>query len=637
MTAQNPTYKTDALIAEDIDAYLESHQHKTMLRFITCGSVDDGKSTLIGRLLYDSKMIFEDQLASLEADSKRVGTHGQEIDFALLVDGLAAEREQGITIDVAYRFFSTEKRKFIVADTPGHEQYTRNMVTGASTADLAVILIDARKGVLTQTRRHSYLAHLLGIRQVVLAVNKMDLVGYDQTIYDQIVEDYRRFAEGIGLSDFMAIPISGYKGDNITASSENMPWYKSAPLLPYLETVTIDHTAEQSEPFRMPVQWVNRPNLDFRGFAGMIASGQLRPGDPVRVLPSGKTSTIGRIVNFGGDQDIAVAGESVTVTLADEIDCSRGQVIVAAQEPLEVADQFETTLVWMDEADLVPGRAYALKIGAQTVSATVQAPKYEVNVNTQEHIAAKTLELNAIGVANITTDREIPFAPYAENRDLGGFILIDRITNRTVAAGMINFALRRAQNIHWQATDIGRDHHALMKHQKPAVLWLTGLSGSGKSTIANLVEKKLARMNRHTFLLDGDNVRHGLNKDLGFTETDRVENIRRVGEVAKLMTDAGLIVITAFISPYRSERDMVRSMMQPGEFLEVFIDTPLDVAESRDVKGLYAKARAGELKNFTGIDAPYEEPQAAELHIDTTKLSAEEAAEMILARLIPDQ
>lgn len=637
MTAQNPTYKTDALIAEDIDAYLELHQHKTMLRFITCGSVDDGKSTLIGRLLYDSKMIFEDQLASLEADSKRVGTQGQEIDFALLVDGLAAEREQGITIDVAYRFFSTEKRKFIVADTPGHEQYTRNMVTGASTADLAVILIDARKGVLTQTRRHSYLAHLLGIRQVVLAVNKMDLVGYDQTIYDQIVEDYRRFAEGIGLSDFMAIPISGYKGDNITASSENMPWYKGVPLLPYLETVIIDHTAEQSEPFRMPVQWVNRPNLDFRGFAGMIASGQLRPGDPVRVLPSGKISTIGRIVNFSGDQDIAVAGESVTVTLADEIDCSRGQVIVAAQEPLEVADQFETTLVWMDEADLVPGRAYALKIGAQTVSATVQAPKYEVNVNTQEHIAAKTLELNAIGVANITTDREIPFARYGENRDLGGFILIDRITNRTVAAGMINFALRRAQNIHWQATDIGRDHHASMKHQKPAVLWLTGLSGSGKSTIANLVEKKLARMNRHTFLLDGDNVRHGLNKDLGFTETDRVENIRRVGEVAKLMTDAGLIVITAFISPYRSERDMVRSMMQPGEFLEVFIDTPLDVAESRDVKGLYAKARAGELKNFTGIDAPYEEPQAAELHIDTTKLSAEEAAEMILARLIPEQ
>ncbi|MFG6596100.1 sulfate adenylyltransferase subunit CysN [Sulfitobacter sp. 1A13368] len=636
MTAQNPTYKTDALIAEDIDAYLELHQHKTMLRFITCGSVDDGKSTLIGRLLYDSKMIFEDQLATLEADSKRVGTQGQDIDFALLVDGLAAEREQGITIDVAYRFFSTEKRKFIVADTPGHEQYTRNMVTGASTADLAVILIDARKGVLTQTRRHSYLVHLLGIRHVVLAVNKMDLVDYDQATYDQIVEDYRTFAESIGLTDFTAIPISGYKGDNITGPSENTPWYKGPALLPHLEAVTLESTIEQSEPFRMPVQWVNRPNLDFRGFAGLIASGQLRPGDPVRVLPSGKTSTIGRIVNLDGDRELAVAGESVTVTLADEIDCSRGQVIVAAQAPLEVADQFETTLVWMDDAELVPGRAYALKIGAQTVSATVQQPKFEVNVNTQEHIAAKTLELNAIGVANITTDREIPFAPYSENRDLGGFILIDRITNRTVAAGMINFALRRAQNIHWQATDIGRDHHASMKHQKPAVLWLTGLSGSGKSTIANVIEKKLARMNRHTFLLDGDNVRHGLNKDLGFTETDRVENIRRVGEVAKLMTDAGLIVITAFISPYRSERDMVRNMMQPGEFIEVFVDTPLDVAESRDVKGLYAKARTGELKNFTGIDAPYEAPDAAELRIDTTALSAEEAADLIIARLIPE-
>ncbi|MFG6604728.1 MULTISPECIES: sulfate adenylyltransferase subunit CysN [unclassified Sulfitobacter] len=637
MTAQNPTYKTDALIAEDIDAYLELHQHKTMLRFITCGSVDDGKSTLIGRLLYDSKMIFEDQLATLEADSKRVGTQGQDIDFALLVDGLAAEREQGITIDVAYRFFSTEKRKFIVADTPGHEQYTRNMVTGASTADLAVILIDARKGVLTQTRRHSYLVHLLGIRHVVLAVNKMDLVDYDQATYDQIVEDYRTFAESIGLTDFTAIPISGYKGDNITGPSENTSWYKGPALLPHLEAVTLESTVEQSEPFRLPVQWVNRPNLDFRGFAGLIASGQLRPGDPVRVLPSGKTSTIGRIVNLDGDRELAVAGESVTVTLADEIDCSRGQVIVAAQSPLEVADQFETTLVWMDDAELVPGRAYALKIGAQTVSATVQQPKYEVNVNTQEHIATKTLELNAIGVANITTDREIPFAPYSENRDLGGFILIDRITNRTVAAGMINFALRRAQNIHWQATDIGRDHHASMKHQKPAVLWLTGLSGSGKSTIANVIEKKLARMNRHTFLLDGDNVRHGLNKDLGFTETDRVENIRRVGEVAKLMTDAGLIVITAFISPYRSERDMVRNMMQPGEFIEVFVDTPLDVAESRDVKGLYAKARAGELKNFTGIDAPYEAPEAPELRIDTTALSAEEAADLIIARLIPER
>ena len=635
MTVNDPIYKTDALIAENIDAYLETHQHKTMLRFITCGSVDDGKSTLIGRLLYDSKMIFEDQLATLEADSKRVGTQGQEIDFALLVDGLAAEREQGITIDVAYRFFATEKRKFIVADTPGHEQYTRNMVTGASTADLAVILIDARKGMLTQTRRHSYLVKLLGIRHIVLAVNKMDLVDYDQATFDRIVAEYTTFAQSIGIESFTAIPISGFKGDNITGLSDNMPWYTGTALLPHLETVEVDATVEQSQPFRMSVQWVNRPNLDFRGFSGLIASGTVRPGDQIRVLPSGKTSTIARIVSLEGDRDLAVAGESVTLTLADEIDCSRGQVIVAAQAPLEVADQFESTIVWMDEAEMVPGRAYWLKIGTQTVSATIHAPKYEVNVNTQEHLATKTLDLNAIGVANVTTDREIPFAPYAENRDLGGFILIDKMTNRTVAAGMIHFALRRAQNIHWQATDIGRDHHANMKHQKPAVLWLTGLSGSGKSTIANIIEKKLARMNRHTFLLDGDNVRHGLNKDLGFTEADRVENIRRVGEVAKLMTDAGLIVVTAFISPFRSERDMVRGMMQPGEFIEVFVDTPLEVAEGRDVKGLYAKARSGQLKNFTGIDSPYEAPDAAEIRIDTTQISAEEAADLIIARLIP--
>jgi bifunctional enzyme CysN/CysC len=630
-----PIYKTDALIAENIDAYLEAHQHKTMLRFITCGSVDDGKSTLIGRLLYDSKMIFEDQLATLEADSKRVGTQGGEIDFALLVDGLAAEREQGITIDVAYRFFATEKRKFIVADTPGHEQYTRNMVTGASTADLAVILIDARKGVLTQTRRHSYLVNLIGIRHVVLAVNKMDLIGYDKATFDNIVAEYGEFARSIGIEEFTAIPISGFKGDNITGPSEFTPWYTGPALLPFLETVEVDVTADQEQPFRLPVQWVNRPNLDFRGFAGMIASGAVRPGDQVRVLPSGKTSTVSRIVSLEGDRDLAVAGESVTITLADEIDCSRGQVIVAAQAPLEVADQFESTLVWMDETEMVPGRAYWLKIGTQTVSATIHQPKYEVNINTQEHLATKTLDLNAIGVANITTDREIPFAAYADNRDLGGFILIDKITNHTVAAGMIHFALRRAQNIHWQATDIGRDHHASMKHQKPAVLWLTGLSGSGKSTIANIVEKKLARMNRHTFLLDGDNVRHGLNKDLGFTEADRIENIRRVGEVAKLMTDAGLIVITAFISPFRSERDMVRSMMQPGEFVEVFVDTPLEVAEARDVKGLYAKARSGQLKNFTGIDSPYEAPENAEMRIDTTQMTPEEAADLIIARLIP--
>ncbi len=628
-------YKTDALIAENIDAYLETHQHKTMLRFITCGSVDDGKSTLIGRLLYDSKMIFEDQLATLEADSKRVGTQGENIDFALLVDGLAAEREQGITIDVAYRFFATEKRKFIVADTPGHEQYTRNMVTGASTADLAVILIDARKGVLTQTRRHSYLAHLLGIRHIVLAVNKMDLVGYDREVFDRIVADYRAFAESIGIIEFTAVPISGLGGDNIASPSVAMGWYDGPTLLSHLETVELDQSADQRKPFRLPVQWVNRPNLDFRGFAGTIVSGQVHPGDEVRVLPSGKTSSVARIVTLDGELERAVAGQAVTLCLADEIDCSRGQVITAANSPVEVADQFEATVIWMDEDEMVPGRAYWLKIGPQTVSATVAQPKYQVNVNTMEHLAAKTLDLNAIGVAVVTTDRDIPFAPYEDSRDLGGFILIDKLTNRTVGAGLIHFALRRASNIHWQATDISRDHHANLKNQQPMVLWMTGLSGSGKSTIANLVEKKLARMNRHTFLLDGDNVRHGLNKDLGFTDADRVENIRRVGEVAKLMSDAGLIVITAFISPFRSEREMVRGMMQPGEFVEIFIDTPLEEAEKRDVKGLYAKARAGALKNFTGIDSPYEPPEAPQIRIDTTRMSPEEAADLIIAKLIP--
>jgi bifunctional enzyme CysN/CysC len=630
-----PIYKTDALIAEDIDAYLVQHQHKSLLRFITCGSVDDGKSTLIGRLLYDSKMIFEDQLASLEADSKRVGTQGQEIDFALLVDGLAAEREQGITIDVAYRFFATEKRKFIVADTPGHEQYTRNMVTGASTADLAVILIDARKGVLTQTRRHSYLAHLIGIRNLVLAVNKMDLIGYDQARYDAIVADYQAFADSIGITAFTAMPISGFKGDNITSHSENTPWYDGPTLMQHLESVELDVTVDQARPFRMPVQWVNRPNLDFRGFSGLISSGTVRPGDAVRVLPSGKTSTVSRIVTFDGDLETAIAGQSVTICLADEVDCSRGDVIAIADNPPEVSDQFEATIVWMDEHELVPGRAYWLKIGAQTLSATLQAPKYQVNVNTMEHLAAKTLDLNAIGVVALATDRQIVFEPYAENRDLGGFILIDKLTNATVGAGMLHFSLRRAQNVHWQATDISRESHAALKNQKPAVLWLTGLSGAGKSTIANLVEKKLARMNRHTFLLDGDNVRHGLNRDLGFTEADRIENIRRVGEVAKLMTDAGLIVITAFISPFRAEREMVRAMMAPGEFVEVHIDTPLAEAEKRDVKGLYKKARAGQLANFTGIDSPYEPPENPEIHIDTTALTAEEAADLIVARLIP--
>lgn len=630
----DPIYKTDALIAEDIDAYLERHQHKTLLRFITCGSVDDGKSTLIGRLLYDSKMIFEDQLAQLEVDSKKVGTQGQDIDFALLVDGLAAEREQGITIDVAFRFFATEKRKFIVADTPGHEQYTRNMVTGASTAELAVILVDARKGVLTQTRRHSYLCHLLGIKNIVLAVNKMDLVDYSHDVFADIVKEYESFAKSIGIEEFTAIPISGIKGDNITALSENTPWFKGPTLIHHLEDVELDQAADQSGAFGMPVQWVNRPNLDFRGFSGKIVSGTIKAGDNIRVLPSGKTSIIDRIVTFDGDLEQAVAGQSVTLTLKDEIDCSRGQIIAAAKEPLEVADQFQATLVWMDEHELVPGRAYHLKIGTQTLSATVAQPKFQINVNTLEHVAAKTLELNAIGVANITTDRAIPFAPYAENRELGGFILIDKITNATVGAGLIDFALRRSKNIHWQATDIDRQHHAQLKNQRPAVLWMTGLSGSGKSTIANAVEKKLAHMNRHTFLLDGDNVRHGLNKDLGFTEADRIENIRRVGEVARLMADAGLIVITAFISPFRSEREMVRQMLPPGEFMEVFIDTPLEVAEARDVKGLYAKARAGRLKNFTGIDSPYEEPTAPEVHIQTEDLSVDEAADVIVKALL---
>ncbi|SFO35019.1 sulfate adenylyltransferase subunit CysN [Sphingomonas sp. OK281] len=644
IATQDSVYQTEALIAEDIDAYLDQHQHKTMLRFITCGSVDDGKSTLIGRLLYDSKMIFEDQLAALEADSKRVGTQGQEIDFALLVDGLAAEREQGITIDVAYRFFSTEKRKFIVADTPGHEQYTRNMVTGASTADLAVILIDARKGVLTQTKRHSYLAHLIGIRNLVLAINKMDLIGYDQARYDEIHAEYIEFAKSIGITSFTPMPISGFKGDNISLKSDAMPWYTGPTLMEHLESVDVDVDDDQAKPFRMGVQWVNRPNLDFRGFSGQVAAGIVKPGDAIRVLPGGKTSTISRITTLDGDLDEAVAGQSVTLSFADEIDCSRGNVIAASDSPPETADQFETTIVWMDDEPLIVGRSYWLKLGTQMVSATVREPKYQVNVNTMEHLAAKTLELNAIGVAEITTDRAIVFEPYAQggaqgpgapNKVLGGFILIDKITNATVAAGMVHFSLRRSQNVHWQATDIGRDAHAALKNQKPAVLWFTGLSGAGKSTIANEVEKSLSLMNRHTFLLDGDNIRHGLNKDLGFTEADRIENIRRVGEVAKLMADAGLIVLTAFISPFRAERDLVRSMLPEGEFIEIFVDTPLEVAEGRDVKGLYKKARTGDLKNFTGIDSPYEAPLNAEIRVNTVEMTPAEAAEFIVRKIMP--
>jgi bifunctional enzyme CysN/CysC len=621
-----------ALIAEDIEAYLAAHERKSLLRFLTCGSVDDGKSTLIGRLLYDSKMIFEDQLAALEADSKKVGTQGGDIDFALLVDGLAAEREQGITIDVAYRFFSTDKRKFIVADTPGHEQYTRNMVTGASTADAAVILIDARKGVLTQTRRHSYLVSLLGIRHVVLAVNKMDLVGWDRQVYDAILQEYADFAAQIGIKDYTAIPMSALKGDNITSRSEAAPWYDGPALMPLLETLPVEDDLRE-QPFRMPVQWVNRPNLDFRGFSGLISAGTVRPGDKIKALPSGRESVIDRIVTFRGDLDEAVAGQSVTLTLKDEIDISRGDVIAEAGSPPPVADQFEATIVWMDDEAMLPGRPYLLKLGARVVAAQVTEPKYKVNVNTLEHLAAKRLELNEIGVCNLSLDAPIAFDAYTDNHDLGGFILIDRISNRTVGAGMLHFALRRSQNIHWQALDVDKASRAALKGQRGRVVWLTGLSGSGKSTIANLVEKRLHADGRHTYLLDGDNVRHGLNKDLGFTDEDRVENIRRVAEVAKLMVDAGLIVLVSFISPFRAERRLARDLQAEGDFVEVYVDTPLAVAEGRDVKGLYKKARAGELKNFTGIDSPYEPPENAEIVIDTTKLSATDAAEKIVAWL----
>lgn len=631
---KNQIYKTDYLIEKDIDAYLDSNQNKSLLHFITCGSVDDGKSTLIGRLLYDSKMIYEDQLSQLEIDSKKVGTQGAEIDFALLVDGLAAEREQGITIDVAYRFFSTKNRKFIVADTPGHEQYTRNMVTGASKAELAVILIDARKGVLTQTRRHTFLCSLLGVKNFVLAVNKMDLVSYKENIFNEIVSAYKIFADSIGVAEFIAIPISGFKGDNIALNSQMMPWYSGPTLISHLDNVKIDKNKNLPKDFRMPVQWVNRPNLDFRGFSGRIASGIVKPGDEIRIVPSGITSHINRIITFDGDLEKAVTGQSVTLTLNDEVDCSRGQIITSASSPIEISDQFEATLIWMDEEVLIPGRSYYLKIGAQMVSATIRKLKYTININTLEHIAEKTLDLNAIGIVDLAIDRSIPFTSYNENKILGGFILIDKVSNATVGAGMLNFALRRAQNIHWQAIDVTREHHANIKNQTPAVVWMTGISGSGKSTIANALEKKLAHMGKHTFLLDGDNIRHGLNKDLGFTETDRIENIRRIGEVAKLMSDSGLIVICAFISPFYFEREMVREIMEPGEFFEIFIDTPLSVAEGRDVKGLYAKARSGELKNFTGIDSPYEVPKNPDLRIDTTSTSIDEAVELVIEKII---
>jgi bifunctional enzyme CysN/CysC len=615
--------------AAEVAAYLQQHETKSLLRFITCGSVDDGKSTLIGRLLHDTKLLLDDQLAALESDSRRHGTQGDDVDFALLVDGLAAEREQGITIDVAYRFFGTDKRKFIVADCPGHEQYTRNMATGASTADLAVVLIDTRKGLLTQTRRHSYIASLLGIRHVLLAVNKMDLVDYSQERFDEIVADYRELAQSLGIPHVTAIPLSALKGDNMLVHSSATPWYRGETLIEHLENVQVKSPGKVGA-LRMPVQWVCRPDHEFRGFAGTLAAGEVRPGMEITVLPSGRRSTIARIVTSDGDLAVAGAGQAVVLTLADEVDVSRGDVVAAASDPTEVSDQFAAHILWMDDAPLLPGRPYLMKIGARTVGATVTEIKHKVDVNTQDELAAKHLELNEVAQANLYLDQPVPFERYADNRTLGAFILIDRHSNATVAAGTLDFALRRAENIHWQHLEVDKSARARIKHQQPRCVWFTGLSGSGKSTIANLVEKQLLAMGQHTYILDGDNVRHGLNTDLGFTDEDRVENIRRVAEVAKLMVDAGLIVLVSFISPFRAERRMARAMFAEGEFVEVFVDTPLEVAEQRDVKGLYIKARAGQLRNFTGIDSPYEAPGHAEIVLDTVREAPEALATKVV-------
>jgi bifunctional enzyme CysN/CysC len=616
----------------DLQSFLAAQERKSLLRFLTCGSVDDGKSTLIGRLLYDTKLLFEDTLASLEKDSRKFGTTGEDIDFALLVDGLEAEREQGITIDVAYRFFATDKRKFIVADTPGHEQYTRNMATGASNSELAVILIDARKGVLTQTRRHAYICSLLGIRHIVLAVNKIDLVDYSQSVFDQIVADFTAFAGKLGFASQVAIPLSARYGVNVMEKSDRTSWYVGPALLDHLETVDVD-TALADRPFRLAVQWVNRPNLDFRGFSGTVAGGRIRPGDAIGVAKSGKTSTVARIVTMDGDRAEAVAGDAVTQTLTDEVDIYRGDHLGATDARPEVSDQFAAHMLWMSDEEMLPGRQYLLKLGTATVPASVSELKHKIDVNSLEHLAGKTLALNEVGFCNFALAQPLAFDPYRENRDTGGFILIDRFSNATVAAGMIEFGLRRATNVHWQALDVNKSARAAMKGQRPVVLWFTGLSGSGKSTIANLVEKKLAAEGRHTYLLDGDNVRHGLNKDIGFTDADRVENIRRVGEVAKLFVDAGLIVLTAFISPFRSERRMTRGMMGEGEFLEIFIDTPIAECMKRDPKGLYQKARAGAIKNFTGIDSPYETPERAEITIRTVEAPPEVHAQAIVDHL----
>ncbi|MBB3806522.1 bifunctional enzyme CysN/CysC [Xanthomonas arboricola] len=616
-------------IPGSIAAYLQQHESKPLLRFITCGSVDDGKSTLIGRLLYDSKRLFDDQLAALESDSRRHGTQGEGIDYALLMDGLAAEREQGITIDVAYRYFDTDRRKFIVADCPGHEQYTRNMATGASTADVAVVLVDARKGLLAQTRRHSYIVSLLGIRHVVLAVNKMDLVDYDAQVFAGIAEGYRVLAAQLGIADVQCIPLSALAGENLSSASTRMPWYQGPPLLQHLETVQLE-PPEAGSGLRLPVQWVNRANSQFRGYAGTIAAGQVRVGDAVVVVPSGRRTQVASVLDAYGEVDSARAGQAVTLTLRDEIDISRGDIIAAIDDPPEVADQFAAHLLWMDDAALLPGRPYWLKIGTRTVTVSISEIKHKVDVNTQERLAAKRLELNEVGYCNLALDEPIAFSPYARNRVLGGFILIDRQSNATVAAGTLEFALRRAGNVHWQHLDVDRSARARIKGQAPRVLWFTGLSGAGKSTVANLVDKRLHALGYHTFILDGDNVRHGLNRDLGFTDEDRVENIRRVAEVARLMADAGLIVLVSFISPFRAERQLARERFDAGEFVEVFVDVPLAVAEARDVKGLYRKARAGQIPNFTGIDSPYEAPETPEIHLHADGENVEALARHVL-------
>jgi len=616
----------------ELKEFLAAGERKSFMRFLTCGSVDDGKSTLIGRLLYDTKLIFDDQLKSLEKDSRKHGTTGQDVDLALLLDGLEAEREQGITIDVAYRFFATDKRKFIVADTPGHEQYTRNMATGASTADLAIILVDARKGVLTQTRRHAYICSLLRIRHIVLAVNKIDLVDYSEDIFDAIDQEFRDFADKLDYASLVSIPLSARFGHNVTENSPLLSWYKGPALLPHLESIDVTSDREAG-PFRMPVQWVNRPNLDFRGFAGTVASGRVSPGDTLTVAGSGRSSRVTRIVTQDGDLALAHAGHAVTITLADEIDISRGDVLVAPDHRPEVTDQFAAHVLWMAEEELLPGRQYLIKVGSKLVPATITELKHKVDVNNLERLAAKTLQLNEVGFCNLSTSVPIPLDSYRDNRETGSFIVIDRFTNGTVGAGMIEFGLRRATNVHWQALDINKAVRAEQKGQKPAILWFTGLSGSGKSTIANIVEKKLALSGRHTYLLDGDNIRHGLNRDLGFTDADRVENIRRVAETARLFVDAGLIVLVSFISPFRSERRVARELVQPGEFLEVYVDTPLEVCMARDPKGLYKRAQAGEIRNFTGLDSPYEAPEAAEIHVNTVDLTPEAAADLIIERL----